>query len=167
MDIFNEKIVKKRYDMQDLLIVVGLIVAAFLLIFLKVFLNLGMLTPLLVIGIGYGLFYLISARHVEYEYSVTNGDLDVDKIIAKRKRIRLLSIEGKDLEILAKLKSEKYTGEYKSIQKKIEAVSHMESEDVYFLVAPYKGERTILFFEPNERMLQDFRKKAPRNVFIS
>jgi hypothetical protein len=33
MDIFNEKIVKKRYDMQDLLIVVGLIVAAFFLIF--------------------------------------------------------------------------------------------------------------------------------------
>ena len=109
MDIFNEKIVKKRYDMQDLLIVVGLIVAAFFLIFLKVFLNLGMLTPLLVIGIGYGLFYLISARHVEYEYSVTNGDLDVDKIIA-RKRIRLLSIEGKDLEILAKLKERKVHG---------------------------------------------------------
>jgi hypothetical protein len=40
MDIFNEKIVKKRYDMQDLLIVVGLIVAAFFLIFLTVFLNL-------------------------------------------------------------------------------------------------------------------------------
>ncbi|HBN83370.1 MAG TPA: hypothetical protein DDZ89_05950 [Clostridiales bacterium] len=167
MDLFNEKIVKKNYDYKDAFIVLALILVAFLLFFLTIFLNLTMALPIVLIGIGYGLFQLISARHVEFEYSVTNGDMDVDKIIAKRKRVRVFSVEGKNLEMLAKLKSDKYTGDFQSISQRVEAVSFMENDDVYFLVAPYKGNRTILFFEPNERMLQDFRKKAPRNVFIS
>ncbi|MGN0642301.1 MAG: hypothetical protein ACI4JJ_04075 [Huintestinicola sp.] len=39
----------------------------------------------------YGAFYLISGCDVEYEYIFTNGDLDIDKIIGKRKRKRLIT----------------------------------------------------------------------------
>ena len=55
------------------------------------------------IGIVYGGYHLISNFYVEYEYQLTNGELDIDKIIGKRKRERLLSTKISDFEAYGKL----------------------------------------------------------------
>jgi len=34
---------------------------------------------------------VISSRRIEYEYAFTNGELDIDKIVNKRKRENLIS----------------------------------------------------------------------------
>ena len=44
-------------------------------------------------AIIYGAYYLISGTSVEYEYAVTNGEMDVDKIIARRKRVHLITVD--------------------------------------------------------------------------
>lgn len=44
-------------------------------------------------GAGFGTWWLVSNQYVEYEYLFTNGELDVDKIIGKRKRLRLLTVQ--------------------------------------------------------------------------
>ncbi|UKI37385.1 MAG: DUF6106 family protein [Clostridiales bacterium] len=36
-------------------------------------------------GVVYGAYILITHFNVEYEYILTNGDIDIDKIIAKKK----------------------------------------------------------------------------------
>lgn len=46
----------------------------------------------LVIGAIYGAYYLLTGCYTEYEYTVTNGELDVDKIVGKRKRSHLLTV---------------------------------------------------------------------------
>jgi hypothetical protein len=51
------------------------------------------------------------------------------------------------------------------IKNRIEAVSTMQADDIYFIVLSYKGERSIVFFQPTERMLDSFRKFNPRNVY--
>lgn len=44
-------------------------------------------------GSLYGGYILITNMSVEYEYIVTNGEMDIDKIIAKRRRKRLITVK--------------------------------------------------------------------------
>lgn len=99
MDIFVEQIVKKNSSGKDkalkALIVFGMcilsVLCAFVFIFMLPAFGLGLL---LVAGICYGGYYLLTNLDCEYEYIVTNGEIDVDKIIAKRKRVRLITAKA-------------------------------------------------------------------------
>ena len=103
MDIFCEYIVKvKRSPLEILISVLGVFLAAIL-----IFLSLGLLSTafssfvlLIDAAIVYGVYILVTHFDVEYEYIFTNGDLDIDKIIAKRKRKRMFSLSVKEFELL-------------------------------------------------------------------
>lgn len=168
MDIFMEKIVRRRKNIKDQLLTAGVIFGALVLMFIA--LNIQALAAmgfnmLIVVGVGYLAYLIITSRNIEYEYAVTNGDLDIDKIIAQRKRKRIFSANCKSFEIVAKVKSEHYTQQYKSFKNKIDCSGFIDGDDVYFVVLQYKNEQTILFFEPSEKMLQNFRTFIPRKVF--
>ena len=99
MDTFVEQIVAKRKGGKEYAIIFGSLIAAllilaalwlFLLFFIGIFFVL-----LLTAGIGWLLWYLITMQNVEFEYSVTNGDIDIDQITAQRKRKRIVSVSGK------------------------------------------------------------------------
>lgn len=166
MDIFMEKIVKKRKDIKDNLLSVAIIFGALILIFIA--LNVQVLAGVglfIVVGIGYVAYLLLTSRNIEYEYAVTNGDLDIDKIIAQRKRKRIFSANCKNFEIVARVKSHHYTQQYRNFKNKIDCSSFIENDDVYFVVLQYKNEQTILYFEPTEKMLNSFKTFIPRKVF--
>ena len=98
MDTFFEQIVEIRKTGLDWLKLAGIWLLAGVLLF--VFFLLGVNFPgvmsilaLLCIGVIYGAFWLSKRLSVEYEYIVTNGTLDVDKIIARSSRKRELSCE--------------------------------------------------------------------------
>ena len=166
MDIFMEKIVAKKKGIQDYLIITGLVFAGFIVLIAVMTISfLRSLWPILAAGVIYLIYYLSTSRNVEFEYIVTNGDLDIDKIISRRKRKRIFSANCKSFDILAKYKSEHYNSEVKNIQKKIEAVSSMDSPGVYFATLNYKNERTVIFFEPDEKMLDSFKTYIPRKLF--
>lgn len=165
MDTFIEKIVEKKRDIKDYLIILGVIIAVIILLPLVFMIpyigGLGLFISVLII---YGAYRLITSRNVEFEYLVTNGDLDIDKIISKRKRKRLFSASCKDFDILAKVKSSHYTTQVQGIRNRIEAASSLVSDNAYFATLNYKGERTVVFFEPDERMLNNFRTFIPRKI---
>ncbi|MDE5577228.1 MAG: hypothetical protein K2J11_07570 [Oscillospiraceae bacterium] len=103
MDVFVEQIVKKATSGKDtamkLLIGIGIgvlsAVCVFTFLFVIPFPGMGLL---LMAGIFYGGFHLITNLDCEYEYIVTNGEIDVDKIIAKRKRVRLVTAKASAFE---------------------------------------------------------------------
>lgn len=102
MDSFAEQIVVKQNTVGDTLKRIGIGVLALLLaavLFLALsIVGLTAVGILLAIGSLYGGYYLITNLNVEYEYIVTNGELDVDKIIARRKRKRLLTVKASTFE---------------------------------------------------------------------
>jgi hypothetical protein len=120
---------------------------------------------LFIAGIGYLAYTLIKSRSIEYEYIVTNGDLDIDMIIAQRKRKRIFTGSCQDFEMIAKLTSGQYDYNTQSIKKRILAVSSMESPDVYFIKSVKDGQKTLVFFEPHAKMIESFKKFIPRKVF--
>lgn len=167
MDFFNEWIVKKKKSAIDMLIVFATCFAAIFLIYLLMAFSHKMLTffPLLVALVIYLAYRIITGTNVEFEYSVTNGQMDVDKIIARRRRKRVCSVNSRNFEYFAPL-TEQYSSAFKdsSIVKRIDASSNTNSERACFAIYYNNGEKTCIIFEPTDKMLEDFSKYVPRSL---
>ena len=103
---------------------------------------------------------------MEYEYAVTNGDLDVDSIAGRRKRRRVLSMSVRRIALLAPA-TEKYQAELNSnsIRNVIDASISPKSEGLWF--ARYEddaGVDTLLLFNPNEKVLRALVRVIPNNA---
>lgn len=153
MDTFIEQIVQKRKDGKEWAIIAG-IVLAFVVLMIVGFLFLpyiSMLLPVLLVGAGYGAWYVISAQNKEYEYCVTNGDIDVDMIIARRRRKRLVSVSGRKVEVLLPYDGTVSTAHYQRLV--VVAPSLQEEGLWYFTYNSKKNGNTLVVFQPDGRVL--------------
>lgn len=97
MDTYAEQLLIKENTTADTLKRVFIILGGFILATaLFIFFSVSGLLPIgiiLALGIAIGAYFLILNLGVEYEYIITEGELDVDKIVAKRTRTRLLTVK--------------------------------------------------------------------------
>ena len=154
MDVFVEQIVKKEVSGKDwalrILIGIGMGVlsAVALFVFLFVFPLLGLLIFFAVIWGGYS---LITGTDCEYEYIVTNGEIDIDKIIAKRKRVRLITAKASSFEAF---------GEYKDAPDTDDGVTTVSAlgtdggEPCYADFKHPSAGNIRLIFSPNEKVIE-------------
>lgn len=167
MDTFLEKIVTRKKTAVDGLITAGIVFATLVVIFIlmniKVIAQLG-IGIFLAAGLIYLAYRLVTGRNVEFEYVVTNGDLDIDKIISRRKRKRIFSASCKEFDIVARVSTGDFASAMQNAKTKIDASSTPNSPDAYYVTLNYKGERTIVIFEPDDRMLNNFKTFIPRKV---
>lgn len=171
MDIFNEYIVKRKMDNRDFLKIAGLIVGSVALMFalytvlpLLGYIGLVLITPCCV-GIAVMDWFLIRTFFVEYEYSVTNGYVVIDKIIARNSRKRVLAFECRDVERLAKYDPKAYAG--RSFSKTLMLDTNRE-EDAHWCVEINHRElgRALVVFTPTERILAAMKPFLKRQVSI-
>lgn len=166
MDIFLEKIVKKRVSFLDIALIILIIILSLALSFFA-FMFLGpTLSPLIIVGVGYLAYFLATKRNIEYEYIVTNGDLDIDMIISQRKRKRVLSANCKDFEVVAPVTSSQYTKQIRETKNVKNYSSQNPKANLWFIYRSVGGGEVILF-EPSEQMVDSFRVYIPRKVFKS
>lgn len=167
MDIFFEKIVARKKDFKDTLMIIGLVAAAIVAIVavntIQVVAQLG-IGFALAVGFIYLAYRLITKRSIEFEYIVTNGDIDIDLIEFRRKRKRVFSANCKDFELLAKASGEAFEKSYSSVPKKLMAASSLKATNAWYFIATYKNERHIVVFEPDERMLGNFKLLIPLKI---
>ena len=157
-DVFVEHMIARRptaavLAQKALIALAALAVATLSLFFL------GPFALIFVFGAGWGMIILIRRLDLEFEYSITNGEMDVDKIMGRRSRKRLFSVDCRTFDILAPCKDE-YRGEAESqtITRRIDVSSHIQSPGRWFAVFNSKdGVRTLLIFEPSEKMLNTFK----------
>lgn len=162
MDVFCEYIVKVKKNPVELTIsALGIILAVILLGFSLFFLFTPFSSFVLLIdaGVVYGAYILITHFNVEYEYILTNGDIDIDKIIAKRKRKRVLSFSTKEFEIVAPYKQgENYTN--------VLDLGTRNYENAYYAVFSKDGQKKTLVFNPPQKMIEAMRTYSPRTVHL-
>ncbi len=90
MDIFVEKLVARKKGLREsILSAIIITISVFIATTATLILGPRGIVVLLIIGLIFGNWYIISAFNVEYEYSVTNGEIDIDKIVNKRKRKKM------------------------------------------------------------------------------
>src|SRR5690554_5734038 len=108
MDVFIEKLVKRRKTMADVLLILLIVAGAVILSYL-IMRYIPQFAMILIIGLFYLVYVLITKLNIEYEYAVTNGELDIDMITNQKQRKRLLSVNCRDFDVVAKVDSLQYT----------------------------------------------------------
>lgn len=93
MDNFHECLVQKKPSGSDNAKRIGLYALALVLSVLALYFLLVIfpLNVFLAAGLFYGAYYLGGNFSVEYEYIITGDEMDIDKIIGRRKRKRLIT----------------------------------------------------------------------------
>ena len=164
MDNFAEYMVKKRPDSRDNAKRAGIIALAVVLCVASVFLVFVTHIPFILLitcAIIYGAYFLITGTSVEYEYAVTNGEMDVDKIIARRKRVHLITVQTADFEAFGPLTDDVPDDDSRTLV--LCADNTGEGEYYADLTTEDYGETRIIF-TPNQAVLEAIQAALPRKL---
>lgn len=177
-DTYMEYILKKKKNGAEVLLTATIIFGAILLTAILFVLMIataryGQITStiglLLAIGVWYGARYLINKQNVEYEYILTNSEIDMDKIMSKKSRKRLASFDFKEITVCANIKDDEHNYDYKNVipKKLVNVIGDFERGNIYFADYVQDGETCRVLFQPTSRMMETVKKYNPRNVFIT
>lgn len=166
MDVFIEQLVmrnKRGFEkaFRPLVLLFGFMAAVLIIL---TGLSMGFLSMFFIaagIGLGYGAIYASSLFDIEFEYSVTNGYVDIDRITARRKRERLAAFECHDITSIGRYER---PSDIPSNLKPLD-VTGGNGEKYYIIIGGTKKSSAIIF-EPDERTLDAIKKFIPRSVYI-
>ena len=159
MDNIAEQLVQKKKTGADtakkVLISVGaLIIASF-------FMYLAMM-GIFAVGVLAGAIWLLGSFGIEYEYIITNNEMDIDKIIGRRKRKRMITVDFKRAEDFGR-----YTPDNEA---QADATVHAYTgvdKDAYYLVVTHNDYgRVKIIFNPNERLRESIMQEIPNTLRI-
>jgi hypothetical protein len=164
MDTYLEQLVKIKLDGKAKWMIIAILAVDLLLTAGLIFLAL-LVHPLLVLvilgAVGFGTFKLLSMLSVEFEYIITNGDLDIDKITAKSTRKRMQSIKLSKVEKYGKYNGQPAPGSVANTY----FFCDRDSKNAVYLIAPEKGKGNMMVvLDLDERMQEAAEKFIPRTA---
>lgn len=168
-DIFIERMVKKKMEGKDYAIIFGILVAGVILLFVSVILmgitGMPMIPMLVLCGVCYGGYRLISMQNLEYEYSLTNGYITVDKIMNRSSRKRMAAFECKEIEEIGEFAKNQTRLQNRPVEAKLYATVYGDRRDAwYVIVRTKKTGKTLLVFNPDEDILNGMKKFIPAHL---
>lgn len=163
-DIYKEYLVKRKKKISDLAMQVGIVVLGLVLALLGFsFLGgfLGSIVSIIVVFGGYKLFLKIDK---EYEYILTNNELDIDVIYSKQDRKRLYSLNMKKIDIMVSVQNKDYENQLKRQAKVINASDGNLTKETYAILVPEDNGYKKILITPDEKFLDYLYKVAPSKV---
>lgn len=168
-DIFTEYLVTKKTTVADTVKKLAVSIASILVCALLITLSgytgiFRAFVIMLAIGALYLGWYLMNNLNLEFEIIVTNGSVDIDKIIARRDRKRLISVSCANFEAFGRYKPK--TGIEKGYNTVIKACDSEYSDNVYYfgIRHPSKG-NTLVVFSANDKVLSSMKPFVPRSIW--
>ncbi len=165
MDNFAEQLVEKRRTGADL--VKKALISAAALILASFFMFIAIISGFYVcvifaVGVLAGGIWLLGNFNIEYEYIVTNNEMDIDKIIGRRKRKRMITVDFQRAEDFAPYAADNDV--------KADATVHAYSgsdKDAYYLLVTHKDYGMVkVIFNPNEHMREIITSEFPNTLKI-
>ena len=116
----------------------------------------------------YGAYLLISMQNIEYEYILTNSEMDMDKIMSKKGRKHIVSFDFKEVTVCACVEDNENNHDYKNVtvDKTYDVVGDKNGGNIYFADFSQEGQRVRVLFQPTYKMISSAKKFNPRNIFI-
>lgn len=167
MDTFFEQIVPIRKTGKTLLGVIGIwglaiFITVFLFLFGRILGAFSSLAPIIILAALYGAFKLTGNFNIEYEYIITNGSMDIDKIINKSSRKRMASIELSGVSRLEKFNANLISNIDKQ---KLVVACNTDDPDAYLMVCEREGKGALtIVFAPDERLRGAIVKFVPKFI---
>lgn len=175
MDIFCETLVKRKLsekDKQKVKTYFAALVSSsvlFIIVIPFVMMKNGIAYVSTISMLFFGLIVFLIYRalknmQLEFEYIIVNDTLDIDKIVAQKKRTREISIELKTIEEIGIYDQNKFKGS--SFNNTIRAEKNLSSNENFYIIVPHNNlGRTLVVFTPDKRMHEALKKTInPRLV---
>ena len=168
---YIEHIVRRAPDGKSTLIRLLIIISAvilmyFVIIFCQMFEALLFIMPLLLMAVGWIAYRFYQNFNCEFEYILTDGELDIDKIAARRRRKRLLNIKTGNYGLVAPY-DDANRRDYESgnFDMTLDVRSSPSAEGVWFIIATVKDKGHVrVLFEPTEAMIDHLYRHMPQKV---
>lgn len=165
MDNIAEQLVSKQPTSADraklvLISVAGILLASAVMFFAII--TGFMVLVIIAVGLIAGTVYYISGAYVEYEYIITNDEMDIDKIIGKRKRKRMITVDLSAAEAFAPYPSDE------DIKADATVFASSGSEtDAYYLITSHSSYGKVkVIFNPGERIREAIIQELPNALRI-
>ena len=162
--LYSELLVKKEQTVKDkaikILMIAGIALTAVA----------GLLFPLawiLTLVLGIAAYFILPKLDLEFEYVFVNGELDIDKIMAKAKRKRVKSFDLAKMDIMAPVNSHRLEYQNHNTKAKIlDFSSGNASHKVFAMFIPDEKELYKVLIEPDAQLIENIQKSCPRKVFL-
>ena len=162
-EFFSEWIVKRKTPQNVKIIQTLLVIVCVLSCGLLPIPYVGILAVALIIFLSYLYF---KNNDVEWEYSLVEKTMYIDKIMKKSKRKRMGEYDLTKTEVMAP-EGSSYIKEYDNRNLKCTDFSSLIPENKkYVLIIMDGNEMVKLVLEPDERMLKELRDIIPRQLHI-
>lgn len=165
MDFHAEQLIIKQKKPSDYLLAAGiLLVTVILWIFIYTFLfSFATLASILIVLAGWGAFKLIQMLNIEYEYELTNHYLDIDKIMGKARRKRIVTIDFRNAEQCTYISAPEFSNKH-GIEKTYDLSGNLNADGCAFVDFLDDGKRIRVIFRPNDKIKEYIKKAAPKAV---
>lgn len=160
MDVFVEQIVAIKKTGKDFAACAGIVLLSLILMLIG-YIFLTSIFIAVAAAVIFGSYKLFLRLNIEYEYIITNGTMDVDKIIAKSSRKRMISF---DISSIRRI--EKYNGVLPTeIEKDCFFFCNKKDENAFIVYYKEEGKQQKTFlFAPNEKVREAIKSVLPRYV---
>lgn len=181
-DVYLEYLIKKKKDAKQKAAVAAIICGAavvsaalFFVMIACAFAAAGTSFGSFIFSIGlvliamacYGAYLLVNMFNIEFEYILTNSNLDIDKVLSKKGRKSFVSLDFANIIICARTDDDEHNGDLKRVtpNKVYDAVGDKTRGGIYFVDFNNDLGRCRLLFQPTSRMIEAAWHFNPRNIF--
>ena len=173
MDTYLEFIFKQKYTIGKILLIVLLYFMATLLAVGTFFVAVRnpfvmQFSALIMAAFYFGAWWISKKLCIEYEYIVTNDELDIDKIIARNTRKRMLTVSVKKFEEFG-YADDNLLRKFKDGSVKVTLDASMGKGSInrcYAVFNNKQGNRMLLIFNPTSKMIDLFKIYNPKVINI-
>ncbi|MGN8630015.1 DUF6106 family protein [Blautia sp. HCP3S3_G3] len=164
-DLYYELLVKKETTAMDRVKKFGLIFLTAVFVFGGLFIS--PLLLLVALALGIACYFIIPSTDLEFEYLFVNGELDIDKVMAKTKRKKVISLDVAQADLIAPVNSHRmdyYNGNQK--MKTMDFSSGNPEHKRFAMITRVGTESCRVIIEPDEKMALSIKNSAPSKVFL-
>lgn len=159
MDVFTEQLSKRKLGLIDYIIISFVI---FFILLEIAFFNFNILFLAIILLSLYIGLKIISSRFVEFEYTVVNDNITIDKIINKRNRKEVISFSLSEIEELNKYSKNVNMDNYDEIYK-----AYTTDSIWYATFKKNGGKKIIVLFSPNKKTIESIKPFLKRRILIN
>lgn len=163
MDTYLEFIIRKKYTFGKIVLLIFLYTLASVLsvgVFLVAITSpvVMQLSGFLIALLFFGVWFAHKKLSVEYEYILTNDELDVDRIVAKRSRKRLVTVSVKNFDEFGQVEDNSIFKRKREFKVVLDASIGKDSINRCYATFYNKhGDRMLLIFNPTSKMTDAFK----------
>ncbi len=164
---FKEYMVKQKKSSKDVMMQTLIVVCTIVVVLLAMAIGGALLGPIITIAVLLGAGYVFSMFSREYEYILTNEELDIDVIYNRSKRKRVTTINLRKIDVMAAIDDANHRHEIegKNVAKVINASDNSNDKNTYVIIGETQFGITKILLSPSSDFLDEMFRQSPNKIF--